>query len=268
MTAQNNQQVSPPNALVEAREVSFAYSTAPVLNRASLSLRQGSIGALIGANGSGKSTLLRVLAGLIQPNTGSVTFKGMPLSKLEPRKRARHIAYVPHTTATFFPFTALEVVLTGRNPYSGRFRFESKEDEEIALAALEALDAAHLAERPITELSGGEYQLVTVARALAQEPEVMFLDEPASALDLKHRAQLGRSLLRLRNERNITVLTVTHDLMLLDQTFDIIFAMKSGQVVAGGAPDAVLKDSLLADIYDTPVRTLRNEGRTFVWSEH
>ena len=268
MTAQNNQQVSPANALVEAREVSFAYSTAPVLNRASLSLRQGSIGALIGANGSGKSTLLRVLAGLIQPNTGSVTFKGMPLSKLEPRKRARHIAYVPQTTATFFPFTALEVVLTGRNPYSGRFRFESKEDEEIALAALEALDAAHLAERPITELSGGEYQLVTVARALAQEPEVMFLDEPASALDLKHRAQLGRSLLRLRNERNITVLTVTHDLMLLDQTFDIIFAMKSGQVVAGGAPDAVLKDSLLADIYDTPVRTLRNEGRTFVWSEH
>ena len=268
MTAQNNQQVSPANPLVEAREVSFAYSTAPVLNRASLSLRQGSIGALIGANGSGKSTLLRVLAGLIQPNTGSVTFKGMPLSKLEPRKRARHIAYVPQTTATFFPFTALEVVLTGRNPYSGRFRFESKEDEEIALAALEALDAAHLAERPITELSGGEYQLVTVARALAQEPEVMFLDEPASALDLKHRAQLGRSLLRLRNERNITVLTVTHDLMLLDQTFDIIFAMKSGQVVAGGAPDAVLKDSLLADIYDTPVRTLRNEGRTFVWSEH
>lgn len=268
MTAQNNQQVSPANALVEAREVSFSYSTVPVLNRASLALRQGSIGALIGANGSGKSTLLRVLAGLIQPNTGSVTFKDMPLSKLEPRKRARHIAYVPQTTATFFPFTALEVVLTGRNPYSGRFRFESKADEEIALAALEALDAAHLAERPITELSGGEYQLVTVARALAQEPEVMFLDEPASALDLKHRAQLARSLLRLRNERNITVLTVTHDLMLLDQTFDIIFAMKSGRVVAGGAPDTVLKDSLLADIYETPVRTLRNEGRTFVWSEH
>lgn len=267
MTAQHDLQVSATAALVEAHEVSFSYSTMPVLNRASLSLRQGSIGAMIGANGSGKSTFLRVLAGLIQPNSGSVAFKGMPLSDLEPRKRARHIAYVPQTTATFFPFTALEVVLTGRNPYSGRFRFESKEDEEIALAALETLDAAHLAERAITELSGGEYQLVTVARALAQEPEIMLLDEPASALDLKHRAQLARSLLRLRNERNITVLTVTHDLMLLDQTFDTLFAMKGGRVVAAGPPDAVLKDSLLADIYDTPVRTLRNEGRTFVWSE-
>jgi iron complex transport system ATP-binding protein len=253
--------------LVEAREVTFSYSRVPVLNCASLSLPRGSIGGMIGANGSGKSTFLRVLAGLTQPSSGTVVFRGMPLSKLEPRERARHIAYVPQVSATIFPFTALEVVLSGRNPYSGRFRFESKRDEEIALGALEALDAAHLAARPITELSGGEQQLVTIARALAQEPEVMFLDEPASALDLKHRAQLARSLLRLRDDRDITVLTVTHDLMLLDQTFDLLFAMKGGQVVASGAPEAVLRDSLLGDIYDTPVRTMRAEGRTFVWSE-
>jgi iron complex transport system ATP-binding protein len=253
--------------LVEARDVSFSYSNIPVLTSASLALPRGSIAAMIGANGSGKSTLLRLLAGLLKPRSGVVAFNGAPLSSLDPRERAKHVAYVPQSSSTIFPFTALEVVLTGRNPYSGRFGFESKEDEDIALESLAALDAAHLAARPITELSGGEQQLVTVARALAQEPEVMFLDEPASALDLKHRAQLTRSLLRLRDERNITVLTVTHDLMLLNQTFDMLFAMKYGRVVASGTPEAVLDDALLGDIYDTPVRTMRNDGRIFVWSE-
>lgn len=267
MSNENQKQPGSAEPLVEATKVTFAYSTVPVLNSASLSLPKGSIGGIIGANGSGKSTFLRVLAGLIQPDSGEVVFRGRPLSELEPRRRARHIAYVPQASPTIFPFTALEVVLTGRNPYSGRFRFESRQDEEVALGALEALDAAHLAMRPVTELSGGEHQLVTVARALAQEPEVMFLDEPASALDLKHRAQLARSLLRLRDERGITVLTVTHDLMSLNQAFDVLFAMKCGRVVASGAPDVVLSDSLLGEIYDTPVRTVRAEGRTFVWSE-
>jgi iron complex transport system ATP-binding protein len=253
--------------IVEARGVCFSYSEALVVTEASLALPRGSMGAMIGANGSGKSTLLRLLAGLIEPKSGVVSFNGAPLSALDARRRAKHIAYVPQSPDVIFPFTALEVVLTGRSPYSGRFRFESQEDEEIALAALDTLDAAHLAARPITELSGGERQLVTIARALAQQPEVMFLDEPASALDLKHRGQLTRSLRRLRDESNITVLTVTHDLMLLNDTFDTLFAMKCGRVVASGAPDAVLDDSLLGDLYDTPVRTVRNEGRIFVWSE-
>jgi iron complex transport system ATP-binding protein len=186
---------------------------------------------------------------------------------LQPRERAKRIAYVPQSTANVFPFTALEVVLTGRSPYSGRFRFESSHDEQIARAALEALDAAHLSARQITELSGGERQLVTVARALAQEPEVMLLDEPASALDLKHRTQLARALRRLRDERGIAVLMITHDLMLLDSVADLIFAMKGGGVVASGAPQVVLTDSVLGEIYDTPVRTMRSDGRTFVWSE-
>lgn len=266
-TAKCAERVPAHSPIIEARKVGFSYSETLVVAEASLALPQGSMGALIGANGSGKSTLLRLLAGLIEPLSGVVNFNGAPLSALDARQRAKHIAYVPQTPDVIFPFTALEVVLTGRSPYSGRFRFESEEDEEIALAALDALDAAHLAARPITELSGGERQLVTVARALAQQPKVMFLDEPASALDLKHRAQLTHSLRRLRDERNITVLTVTHDLMLLNNTFDMLFAMKCGRVVASGAPDAVLDDSLLGEIYDTPVRTMRNEGRIFVWSE-
>ena len=259
--------VSSNGPLIRARCLSFAYSSLPAVVDASLQLPRGAVGALIGANGSGKSTLIRLLAGLLEPASGEVIFKAKPLASLGPRERAKRIAYVPQSNATVFPFTALEVVLTGRSPYSGRFRFESLRDEEVALAALEALDAAHLAARHVTDLSGGERQLVTVARALAQEPEVMLLDEPASALDLKHRTQLARALRRLRDERGITVLMVTHDLMLLDTTADLVFALKCGRVAAGGAPDVVLNDRVLSEIYDAPVRTMHSDGRTFIWSE-
>jgi iron complex transport system ATP-binding protein len=259
--------LEPEDALIRADHVSFSYSSLPTVVDVSLALPRGAMGALIGANGSGKSTLIRLLAGLLEPGSGEVIFDGAPLASLQPRGRARRIAYVPQATATVFPFTALEVVLTGRSPYGGRFHFESAHDEQVALAALDALDAAHLSARHITELSGGERQLVTVARALAQEPEVMLLDEPASALDLKHRTQLARALRRLRDERGITVLMITHDLMLLDSAADLIFAMKCGRVVASGAPDMVLTDTVLEEIYDAFVRTMRSDGRTFVWSE-
>lgn len=254
-------------ALLQASHLNFAYSATPVVVDVSLTLPRGAIGAVIGANGSGKSTLVRLLAGLIEPASGSVMFNGAPLAQLPARERAKRIAYVPQSSSTVFPFTALEVVLTGRSPYSGRFRFESLRDEQIALAALDTLDAAHLAGRHVTELSGGERQLVTVARALAQEPEVMLLDEPASALDLKHRTQLAKALRRLRDERGIAVLMVTHDLMLLDSAVDLLFAMKAGHLVASGAPEMVLTDDVLGEIYDAPVRTRRGDGRTFVWSE-
>jgi iron complex transport system ATP-binding protein len=252
--------------LIQTRNLSFTYSSLPAVVDVSMALPRGAMAALIGANGSGKSTLIRLLAGLLEPAKGDVAFNGAPLTNLHPRDRAKRIAYVPQSTSTVFPFTALEVVLTGRSPYSGRFRFESSHDEQIALSALDALDAAHLSARHITELSGGERQLVTVARALAQEPEVMLLDEPASALDLKHRTQLARALRRLRDERGITVLIITHDLMLLDSAADLIFAMKCGHVAASGTPDAVLTDSVLGEVYDSPVRTMRSDGRTFVWS--
>ena len=253
--------------IIEARNLAFAYAATTVVNDVSLTLPRGAIGALIGANGSGKSTLIRLLAGLLKPANGQVLIDGVPLSTVPSRERAKRIAYVPQATVTVFPFTALEVVLTGRSPYSGRFRFESKDDEQIALAALDVLDAAHLAQRPVTELSGGERQLVTVARALAQEPDVMLLDEPASALDLKHRTQLARALRRLGDERGIAALTITHDLMLLDSVADLVFAMKGGRMIAAGPPESVLVEDVLSDVYDARVRSERRRDRTFIWSE-
>ena len=175
---------------------------------------------------------------------------------------------MPQSVSTVFPFTALEVVLTGRSPYASRFRFETGRDVEAARAALAAVDAAHLEARPVTELSGGERQMVSLARALAQEPECLLLDEPSAALDLKHRAGLIRHLRRLRDEEGMTALVVTHDLMLLDPAFDRIHAVRRGEVAAEGTPADVLRDDVLADIYgDEHVRARQAFGRTFVWSE-
>ena len=144
----------------------------------------------------------------------------------------------------------------------------ARSDVEVARAALAELDASHLEARPVTELSGGERQMVALARALAQQPECLLLDEPSAALDLKHRAGLVRHLRRLRDEQGMTALIITHDLMLLDPGFDQVFAMSRGEIVATGTPAEVLREEVLVEIYgDEHVRARRAFGRTFVWSE-
>ena len=248
--------------------VSFSYGSLPVLHDVSLTLARGSFTGLIGPNGCGKSTLLRLLSGILHPKRGHVLHEGRALDSIPRRERATHIAYVPQQQRIVFPFTALEVVLTGRTPYGSRFRFESAVDREIAMRALADVGAAHLAPRPVTELSGGEQQMVSVARALAQNAGILLLDEPAAALDLKHRAQLGAALRRLREERGLTALVVTHDLQMLDASFDALFALREGRIVAQGPPSEVLREDVLTHAFDdSRVRTGRIEGRTFVWSE-
>ncbi len=210
-------------AQLEARAVHFSYvSAAPVIRGASLQLGRGAMGALIGPNGCGKSTLIRVMAGLLAPSQGEVLLNGEPLAGITRVARTRMMAYVPQATARAFPFTALEVVLTGRIPHLPRFAFESRRDVEKAREALETTGVGHLADRRITELSGGERQLVSVARALAQEPFCLLLDEPAASLDLKHRATLIRTLANLRENRGLTILMVTHDLSLIDPVFNMV----------------------------------------------
>jgi len=255
-------------AILETESLVFAYGETPVVRDVRLVLCRGSFAGLIGPNGCGKSTLLRLLSGVLRPAAGRVLLEGTPLGDVPPRARARKIAYVPQQQRSVFPFTAIEVVLTGRSPYSSRFRFENAADRAVALRALEEVGAAHLAARPVTELSGGEQQMVSVARALAQEAEVLLLDEPSAALDLKHRARLLGTLKRLRAERGLTALVVTHDLQMLDETFDYLFALRRGELVAEGPPRDVLSEASLASVYDDPgVRTRAVEGKTFVWSE-
>jgi len=203
----------------------------------------------------------------LDPSHGEILFDGAALRSMARRELAKRIAYVPQATALAFPFTVLEVVLTGRSPYTARFRFENAHDRDRAMEALATVDATHLAARRVTELSGGERQMVAVARALAQEPQCLLLDEPSAALDLKHRAALIRTLAQLRDSQSLTALVVTHDLHLIDPLFDHVFAMRGGKVSAEGRPEEVLTDKVLAEVYEDPhVRTRRVEGRTMIWS--
>jgi iron complex transport system ATP-binding protein len=254
---------------LQARDVCFAYSPgAPVIHSVSLALERGSMGALIGPNGCGKSTMIRLLAGILKPSDGEVLLEGLPIAGMDSHARTRKMAYVPQSVSRAFPFTALEVVLTGRSPHLPRFAFEGRRDVEKALEALETAGVAHLASRRITELSAGERQIVSFARALAQEPDCLLLDEPAASLDLKHRAALVRTLLRLRDSRGLTVLMVTHDLSFIDPAFDVVFGLRDGALIAAGPPADTLRESVLAEVYgDEHVRVRRAEGRTFVWSE-
>jgi iron complex transport system ATP-binding protein len=255
------------NSLIEARGINISYTSGKLFDRLDLSLSRGRLAALIGANGSGKSTLLKLLCGLEQPDSGAVEIDGKPIHSMSRTQVARRIAYVAQNAAMIFPFTSLEVVLTGRNPHLGSLETESRADLEIALDALAQVGASHLAERPVTTLSGGEQQLVFVARAIAQQPELLLLDEPGSSLDLKHRAQLVRVLRRLRDERGIASLVVTHDLMFLEPSFDEVLALCDGSVVVRGSPGEILCAQTLKEVYSVAIHTLRQEGRIFVWSE-
>ena len=253
--------------LFEARQLSYRYPGGHLaVADISISLEQASMTAVVGANGSGKSTLIRMLAGLLTPASGEILLDGVPLGKWQPRARAREIAYMPQATSAAFPFRVIDVVLSGRTPHVPRFQFEGRHDRERALEALESTGAAHLADRSVTALSGGEKQMVILARALAQEPRLLLLDEPSTSLDLKHRADLMRTLARLRETRGLSVIMITHDLQLTGSLFDRILALRCGHVAAHGTPDEVLRSDLLAEVYGEPhVRAHRIGNQILVW---
>lgn len=254
---------------VAAEHLEFAYPGGPLVVRdVSVSVDEGCMTAVIGANGSGKSTLIRMFAGLLKPRAGTIRLHGVAFDDWDPRLRAREIAYVPQSTVTAFPFRVLDLVLSGRTPHTPRFRFENTHDAEIAMDALETSGAAHLAHRNFTSLSGGERQMVILARALAQEPRVLLLDEPSSSLDLKHRADLIRTLARLRESKRLSAIMITHDLQLTGAVFDQVVALRNGEVAALGKPGEVLQEKLLREVYDDPnVRTQAVGDQTLIWTE-
>jgi iron complex transport system ATP-binding protein len=255
--------------ILEARHLGFAYAhRPPILANLSLLLDPGSLCAFIGSNGSGKSTLIRLLAGILKPGSGDVLLRGRSLAKTPRQEAARSLAYVSQSLGTVFPFTALEVVLTGRSPHRPPFRLENEHDFAVAIEALSLVEASHLAERPVTALSTGERQLVAVARALAQQPECLLLDEPSASLDLRHRIVLMRTLVRLRDTLGLSICVVTHDLHLIDGSFDRVLALRDGQLIVDERPEKVLNDSTLAAVYgDQSIRAQSFDGRTLIWCD-
>ena len=233
-----------------ANDISFGYSKEQqVLKNVSISLKPGVLTGILGPNGSGKSTLLKLVTGEIKPDSGSITLDGEPISSFGARALALKMALVPQRSHVTFDFTALDVVLMGRHPHLKRFQSERPEDIQKARGAMERLGVLHLAERRISMLSGGEWQRVTIARALCQEAGILLLDEPVSSLDIRHQIEALRLVRDLAHTDSVACACVLHDISLAAHFCDELCALHDGRVYSYGAPDKVVTPEMLRDVY-------------------
>jgi iron complex transport system ATP-binding protein len=244
---------------LSVEQVSYAYSANPsqaplfTLEASSFQARPGEIVAILGPNASGKSTLLKLIAGAQPPLSGRVLLNGFVTHSLPPRVRAQRIAMVQQESPLLFPSRAWEFVLQGRHPYSRTLRFETREDLAIAGNALAQVGAAHLSDRWMDQISGGEKQRVILARALSQQPLLLLLDEPTLHLDIGSQVGLLDTLRKLAAENRYTVVVVTHELNLAAQYADQIVLLQRGRTLRVGPPSAVYQRELLEQVFQTPL---------------
>lgn len=235
-------------AVLAFEDVRVELGGREILRDVTLALRQGEVLGLAGPNGAGKTTLLRVASNVLRPRAGSVRVDGRPLESLSRRALARQLAVVPQNTQVAFPFTVAEVVLMGRSPHLGAWSFETPADRELAREAMARVGVEALADRSILELSGGERQLVLIARALAQSPRGLLLDEPTSHLDLHHRIRVAERVREFARSGR-SALVVSHDLVLAASGCDRLALLAQGRVLALGEPAAVLTPENLRRAY-------------------
>jgi len=257
--------------LVEFERVHFAYPPARgrppfALEDVSLAVARGEVLALLGPNSAGKTTVIRLLTRVLAPTGGRIRLDGRPLEAFARRELARRVAVVPQDLPAGLPFTVEALVLLGRYPHGPRRLFEDARDRAVAREAMALAGVEALAHAPVASLSGGERQRAMLARALAQEPELLVLDEPTAHLDLRAQAQCAALLRRVNRERGTTVLLVSHDLDLAAALADRLVLMAEGRVVRVGPPAEVLAPDLLQAVYRCPVRVERDaaSGRPVV----
>jgi len=244
---------SEPRLSVE--QVSYAYAPNPqqapvfTLEATSFQAKAGEVVAVLGPNASGKSTLLQIVSGALEPLSGRVLLNGFVTHQLEPRARGQRIAMVLQESQLLFPSKAWEFVLQGRHPYGKSLRFESDEDVTIAQNALAQVGAEHLADRWMDQISGGEKQRVILARALAQQPLLLLLDEPTLHLDIGAQVDLLETIRRLAAENRYTVLVVTHELNLAGEYADQVVLLQRGKCLRVGTPAGVYQRDLLEQVF-------------------
>lgn len=239
---------------IEARNVSAGYGRGAVLTDVSLGARAGELVAVLGPNGAGKSTLMRVLAGTLAPASGGVWLSGRPLGELSRGEIARELGVVPQDSDVAFGFSVREVVMMGRAPHQSSLLWVRPEDERAVERALERCDVAPLGSRAVSELSGGERRRVTIARALAQEPKVLLLDEPAAHLDVRHAVTVGDLIKSEVETRGVACIAVMHDLAATARWADRIVLLAGGAVRADGPPASVLDPALLESVFGIAIR--------------
>jgi iron complex transport system ATP-binding protein len=244
---------------LSVEQVSYAYAPNPsqaplfTLEAMSFQAKPGELVAVLGPNASGKSTLLKLISGALQPLSGRIFLNGFETHSLPVKTRAQRIALVQQESRLLFPSRAWEFVMQGRHPYSGGLRFESEEDILIANNALAQVGATELADRWMDKISGGEKQRIILARALAQQPLLLLLDEPTLHLDIGAQVDLLESLRRLAAQNRYTVVVVTHELNLAGEYADQVVLMHRGKCLRVGPPATVLQREILEQVFQAPL---------------
>lgn len=248
-------------------DVRYAYpgAASPAVDGVTFDLPRGASMALLGPNGAGKSTLLDLLLRWKTPAAGCIELAGRPLESYARTELGRTVSLVPQGEVARFAFTLREYVLFGRAPHVAALAMPGEEDERAAEAALCDVGLAALADRDVGTLSGGERQLLLLARAMAQRTPLMLLDEPTSALDPANTARVA-GILRTLRERGTTLLWTTHDPSFAAAEATHAALLRAGRLLAAGPADEVLSADALTALYGTPLRTLRHEGRTLVYA--
>lgn len=236
------------NAIV-VDSLNFGYTREKVLKDISFSVEKGQFISIIGPNGSGKSTLLKNLANIYSPLNGKIDIDGKNIVNYKKKELAKKIALVPQDTTISYDFSVFDIVLMGRFPYISRFEKESEYDYEMVVESLKLTNTFHLRDRSINEISGGERQRVIIARALVQEPEIIFLDEPTSHLDINHQIDLLTLLKNLNKEKNTTIILVIHDINLACRYSDKIVLMDDGKILSEGNPEEVVTRKNIEEAY-------------------
>jgi iron complex transport system ATP-binding protein len=241
-------------SVLDIRDLHFAYTPGrPVLRGVDLELPAGSVCTILGPNGSGKTTLLRCLLGQQLPSSGTILLGGAPIDSLDSRARAQQLAYVPQLPSSAFAFNVRELVSMGRYAHQGALGLASTGDRDLVQRALERTGTTAFADRTLGELSGGEAQCVMIARALAQQPRIMLLDEPTSHLDLRNQLRIVCLVRQLAKEQGMAALVVGHDINLAAHHSDTLALFHQGRVAATGTPREVLRAGLLRETYGVEV---------------
>ncbi|MCS6872573.1 MAG: ABC transporter ATP-binding protein [Anaerolineae bacterium] len=247
--------------MLEAENLYYAYTPdVPALRGISLTLRAGTILYLLGRNGCGKTTLMNCLSGVLKPKRGAVRLYGRDLHSYTPAERARQVGLIPQLHTPAFNYSVREIVLMGRAPHLGLFASPSRLDYEIADAALESVGLSSYRERPYTQLSGGERQLVLIARGLAQQCRILLMDEPDAHLDLNNQLRVMERVVRLAADGLSFIVTSHLPNNALAYAHEVLL-MKRGAMLAYGTPADVLSENLLSAAYDLPIEVIREGER-------
>ncbi|WP_432402298.1 ABC transporter ATP-binding protein [Wukongibacter sp. M2B1] len=246
--------------MFKIENVNFSYGNKKILHDIDFGIRKGTFLSIIGQNGSGKTTLMNLLNGMNIDYSGSIKYLDRDLPDYNISERSKNFSIISQKNTIEFPFTCMEVVMMGRNPYKNRLNSLSEEDIRLVIDVMKKTNTLKFANSLITEISGGEFQRIILARALAQNPRVLFLDEAFSAMDISYKINAIKLIKKLVKEEGLTVISVMHDINIAYKFSDEICALKQGRLHGVGKPDEFITEDFILDVFNIEVEKVDNKG--------